>query len=113
MATDESKTNHLTDKEVVPKLALMLIGFGGAAIFAVHVLLLIKSQLYFNILMSVYIIAYSVIVVIVTNNYKSTYSNKDFSLITYSSFYSMFLQLFLIAMSFIIYRKRSTYPYSY
>lgn len=109
MNTDESRTNRLTDKEVIPKLLLMLIGFGGAAIFAVHVLLLIKSQLYFNILMSVYIITYSVIVVIITNNYKSFYSNKDFSIITYSSFYSMFLQVFLIVMSFVIYRKKNLY----
>lgn len=104
-------SNSLTNKNVMSKLTLVLYGFLAAIIFGIHIFLLLKSQLLFNLLITCYIIAYCLTVVIITNKYKATYSNADFSAITYYSFFTMFLQVFIIILSFFLLLKKPRYNF--
>lgn len=104
-------SNSLTNKNVMSKMELVLYGFLAALIFSIHIFLLLRSQLLFNLLITSYIIAFSVTVVIITNKYKTTYSNADFSVITYYSFFTMFLQVFIIILSFFMLKNKPRYNF--
>lgn len=105
-------SNSLTNnKNVLSKLELVSYGFIAATVFGIHIFLLLKSQLLFNLLIACYIIAFSITVTIITDKYKTAYSNSDFSIIMYYSFFTMFLQLFIIILSYFILKNKSRYNY--
>lgn len=104
-------SNSLTNKNVISKMELVLYGFVAAILFGIHIFLLLKSQLLFNLLITCYIIVFAITVIIITNKYKISYNNTDFSIITYYSFFTIFLQALIIILSFLMLRNKSRYNF--
>lgn len=78
----------------------------GAAILIIHILLFKFSPAVFSIFISLYIVAYVIVVLWYVYKYTNYVSKGDFDLITYVSFYTLFLQvgLILLAIGVMIYR---------
>ena len=83
------------------KASVALIGIG---IFALHAALLYFSSTLFNILISTYIIAYAIFVLILVSKNKSCLDGLAFNWLLNLSIYTIFLQgilvLFALAMGF-------------
>ena len=73
-----------------------LIFFSGAMVLGIHVGIFYYSQALFNILISLYLVTYCILIIMFMNKNKATISNSEFNLIYGFSIYTLFLQLFLI-----------------
>lgn len=78
----------------------------GAVILIAHVVVFILNQFIFTVMLSLYIIGYTVLILVITykkrNCYGNTTSTKPFNelnLIYNMSIYTIFLQVFLIILS--------------
>jgi hypothetical protein len=96
----------MTNKDVVPKLFTVISVSLGALMFAIHVVIFNWSQFGFNVLLSMYVIIYSVVVVVIANNSKSCFNDSNYSVLIYYSLYTIFLQIALVIFTLIMWRKR-------
>jgi len=77
----------------------------GAAILIAHVVVFMLNQFIFTVMLSLYIIGYTILILVITykkrNCYDITNSNKfnELNLIYNMSIYTIFLQVFLIILS--------------
>ena len=94
MAT--SGENSAIGYNVYTQLELVMLFFAGALVLGLHVALYLYSPHFFSIFISVYVIVYAIIVIVLVENIKTALTAKQFSSISYFSFYSIFLQVFLI-----------------
>lgn len=72
----------------------------GAAILAIHVFIFRMNQYMFTVIMCLYIIAYSVLVIVLMYKNKNCYRQEDFDILLNMSLYTVFLEVFLALLSF-------------
>lgn len=97
-----------------------LIFFSGAIVLGIHVGIFLYSQPLFNILISLYLITYCILIIMFMNKNKATVSNSEYSLVYGFSIYTLILQIFLILFvlgtlmykSYVI-KPRTTIGYNY
>lgn len=80
----------------------------GAVILGVHALIFKLNQYMFTVIMCIYIIGYTILVIVLMYKNKKCYDSNDFDILLNMSFYTVFLELFLIALTlgFMWYRSR-------
>lgn len=88
----------------------------GATILGIHVGLFWWNTYIFNIFVCLYITLFAVLVTILLYKNKSCFDNskKAFSVITYFSFYTIFLEIIMIFVSiaFLSYKNKNNYSVS-
>lgn len=72
----------------------------GAVILGLHVLIYNLNQYMFTVLMCIYIIAYTILVIVISYKNKKCYDTKDFDILVNMSAYTLFLEVFLILLTF-------------
>ena len=72
----------------------------GAIILAVHVAIFRLNNYMFTVIMCLYIIGYSILVIVLLYKNKNCYNQNDFDTLLNMSMYTVFLELFLIVMTF-------------
>ena len=87
MAADTSVSNRFQ------KASVALIGIG---IFALHAGVFYFSNILFNIMISLYIITYSILVIILIGRNKSCVERVSYDWLINLSIYTIFLQGFLV-----------------
>jgi hypothetical protein len=93
--------------ELFDKVKNILLIAVGAIILALHVVVFKMNQYMFSILMCIYIIAYTILVIVIMYKNKSCYNTQDFDILLNMSAYTMFLELFLIilVLGFMLFKK--------
>ena len=83
----------------------------GAVILAAHVLIFKLDQYFFTVIICLYIIGYTVLVMVLMYKNQRSFTPSDFSTLLNMSLYTLFLELFLIIMtlSFKYYRQVHRY----
>ena len=80
----------------------------GAVILIAHVVVFMLNQFIFTVMLSLYIIGYTIVILIITYKKRGCYSNtnsnsnnnfNELNLIYNMSIYTIFLQVFLIILS--------------
>jgi RsiW-degrading membrane proteinase PrsW (M82 family) len=71
----------------------------GAIILAVHVVVFRLNQYMFTVIMCIYIIGYTILVIVLMYKNKNCYDNSDFDILINMSAYTLFLELFLILLT--------------
>lgn len=79
----------------------------GALILAIHVLIFRANQYMFTVIMCLYIIGYTILVIVIAYKNKNCHDSRDFDLLLNMSVYTIVLEIFLIllALSFLIYKS--------
>lgn len=72
----------------------------GAIILAVHVLIFRSNQHMFTVVMCLYIIGYSVLVIVLMYKNRGCYRQPDFDVLLNMSLYTVFLEVFLALLAF-------------
>lgn len=85
----------------------------GAIILGVHVLIFKLNQYMFTIIMCLYIIGYTVLMIVLLYKNKQCYNQSDFDTAVNMSAYTLFLEVFLILLTagFMFYRSSSMRRY--
>ena len=93
--------------ELFDKIKNIILIAVGAIILALHVIVFKLNQYMFSVLMCIYIIAYTIIVIVIMYKNKSCYNTQDFDTLLNMSAYTMFLELFLIVLviAFMLFKK--------
>ena len=89
---------------------LVLFFVAGAIVLGIHVGLYLYNQFIFTIFLSIVVIAYVITVILIINGIKTKLSAAEFSSINYLSFYTIFLQAFLILFALGAWMIRSRVP---
>lgn len=71
----------------------------GAIILGIHVVIFRMSQYMFTVIMCIYIIAYSILVIVLMYKNKRAYDSSDFTILLNMSVYTIFLEVFLVLLS--------------
>jgi hypothetical protein len=81
----------------------------GAVILGIHVVLFRLNQYMFTVIMCLYILGYTILVIVLMYKNKNCYVQSDFKLLLNMSVYTLFLELFLILLSlgFMFYKSSS------
>ena len=72
----------------------------GALILVIHAVIFNLNQYMFTIIMCIYIIGYTILVIVIMYKYRTNLSISDFNILMNMSFYTLFLELFLILLRF-------------
>jgi RsiW-degrading membrane proteinase PrsW (M82 family) len=72
----------------------------GAIILVIHVLIYKANQYMFTVVMCLYILGYTVLVIVLMYKNKGCYRQEDMSVLLNMSVYTVFLEIFLILLSF-------------
>lgn len=72
----------------------------GAIILVIHVIIYRSNQYLFTIVMCLYILGYTILVIVLMYKNKGCYRQEDQSILLNMSVYTVFLEIFLILLSF-------------
>ncbi len=100
MATDTTGKNLNTN--------LKTAGFAllGIIIFVLHIVVFSVNQYMFNILVSLYVLIYSVLVFIIITKNPDCFSKTIFNITVNFSIYTMILQIMLILFTIFMYSRK-------
>jgi len=105
-----STTTATTTATTVPSFTSMSKNIGlivlGAVIMVLHAVIFQLNQYMFTIIMCIYIIGYTILVIVLLYKNKSCFISSDLSILLNMSFYTVFLEVFLIILTvgFALYR---------
>ena len=95
---------------MIEQLKTMLMLLLGALILGTHVLIFKLNQYMFTVIMCIYIIGYTILVIVFMYKNKSCYSTTDTNILLNMSIYTIFLEIFLIIL-YIFFMIKNTKKY--
>ena len=100
-------TNSMSGKDVNSNLKVAGFAILGILVFVAHIGVFLINQYAFNILVCIYILVYSILVFIIMMKNIDCFSKPVFNITINLSLYTMFLQVFLIIFTLVMfYRKK-------
>ena len=97
----------MSGKDVNSNLKVAGFAILGILVFVAHIGVFLINQYAFNILVCIYILVYSILVFIIMMKNIDCFSKPVFNITINLSLYTMFLQVFLIIFTLVMfYRKK-------
>lgn len=97
MATDTAPASSTLGNQ----LSNVFMIFGGLIVVIVHLILYFFSKDVFNIIMSIYIIAFAIIFLVFLQKKKRYTTNKEYIVLSYISLFVIGLEILVLVLSFI------------
>lgn len=112
--TTTTATTAVSDKSSFKQLINILLIFAWVLAIGIHIGLYFFSKDVFNIIMSIYIIAFAVIFIVFLQKKKNYTTDTEFSVITYMSMFVILLEIIILVISFVsLVRNKSGSSSSY
>jgi hypothetical protein len=92
---------------MIDQLKNMIMLVLGALILGAHVLIFKLNQYMFTVIMCIYIIGYTILVIVFMYKNNACYNTTDSNILLNMSIYTIFLEIFLIVLSIFFMIKNS------
>lgn len=94
-------TTPPTSPSLGNQLGNVFMIFGGLLVLVVHLILYFFSKDVFNIIMSIYIIAFAIIFLVFLQKKKNYTTNNEYTVLSYISFFVIGIEIMILILSFI------------
>lgn len=101
MATTDTTGKNLNANLKVAGFAVL-----GIVIFVLHIVVFFVNQYMFNILVSLYVLIYAVLIFIIITKNTDCFSKSIFNITINFSIYTIILQLMLIILTLVMYARK-------
>ena len=109
MTTDAADSSNSTLRNQLSNVFMIV---GGLIVLIVHLVLYVFSKDVFNIIMSIYIIAFAIIFLVFLQKKKLYTSDNEYTVLSYISFFVIGIELMVLILSFVgLYQSGNKYTY--